>query len=45
MLKQIIDHWPVYSIAAGGILSEILPFLPNKYNGIAQSIIAILKKK
>jgi len=32
------DHWAV----VGLVLSEVLAFLPQKWNGIAQSVLTIL---
>ena len=40
MWTWVQDHW-VIIIA---IVSEVLPFIPGKANGIVQSIVSILSK-
>ncbi len=47
-MNYIIAHKVEIAAALAGLgllISEIMPFLPAKYNGIAQALVAVLPKK
>ena len=40
----ITMSYEVAILLASFLISEVLPFLPNKYNGLAQSLVELLGK-
>jgi len=42
MFHYIASHWAISSGALALVASEILPFLPTKYNGLAHAIFGLL---
>lgn len=41
----LIAHWPVIAPVILVVISEAMPFLPTKYNGIAEAVVGILTPK
>lgn len=42
LFNWAIAHKAIAATVAAFVISESLPFIPGKYNGIAQSILSIL---
>lgn len=45
MFHQIASHWAISSGAVALVISEVMPFLPTKYNGLAQAILGLFKRE
>lgn len=47
-MNYLSSHWLQITAAAGvaaTVISEAMPFLPTKYNGIAEALVGVLRGK
>lgn len=42
-MQWLLAHWPMLLAMLIALMSEVLPFLPTKANGIVQAILNVLK--
>lgn len=42
-MNFLIAHWPIIAPVVLVVISEAMPFLPTKYDGIAQAVVGIIK--